>query len=307
MKKWIILAMGFLAISMPFATVRAETVWYPLPQEAFKFGTRYPEAQRLLFAFDYGHALIYERLILGKGKITDPAKLESELLIQILAILKNPPVTKPSEEDIAPAYTYSLPLIINLFDWSHDLHQFIYDVLATATDRGPAMSTRINEIFLQYQGNSTVALTNQCKTMLFMDGHYFSKAFRRTYPSLNLLIWSYHWLQIKLYEALMKPALADRDHGVADVIKQFWALVSDLPDSADFDMMPSTPKEAPTFAAAFPNIWPAFDNLHMLHDVISDMMVSDRVAPEALRSEGIRFGRMAQDPAAFKAPTCESN
>ena len=46
--------------------------------------------------------------------------------------------------------------------------------------------------------------------MLFMDGHYFSKAFRRTYPSFNLLIWSYHWFQIRLYEALLSEAAENR-------------------------------------------------------------------------------------------------
>jgi len=36
-------------------------VWYPLPGEAYAFSRKYPEAQRLLFAFDYGHALVYEK------------------------------------------------------------------------------------------------------------------------------------------------------------------------------------------------------------------------------------------------------
>src|SRR5579885_3151145 len=91
-------------------SARAETVWYPLPAEAYAFGERYPEAQRLLYGFDYGHALIYEQLLLNRGAIADPAKLEQDLLTQIFAILKNPPTIKPDENDIAPNYTYRMPL-----------------------------------------------------------------------------------------------------------------------------------------------------------------------------------------------------
>jgi hypothetical protein len=283
---------------------RAEVVWSPLPPEAYQFGKKYPEAQRLLFAFDYGHALVYERLILNKGRIGDPYLFEQKILNEVMAILKNPPTIKVDEAEIAPTYVYKFPLIVNVFDWSHLLHQFVLDVLATAPDRGQPMIDRVNALFRQYKANAPVAITDECKTMLFMDGHYFSKAFRRTFPSFNLLIWSYHWFQIKLYEALMKPTQAMRDAAVAKTVADFWMLISDLPDSAEFDMMPMSAEEAPTFAKAFPSIPAAFDNNHMLHDIVSDLLVSDQVAANAMRPEGIRFGRMAMDPAAFRATVC---
>ncbi len=284
--------------------VKAEVVWNPLPAEAYKFGKMYPEAQGLLYAFDYGHALVYEMLIQNRGQIVDPETFEMELMKQIMPILKNPPQVKVDESDIAPTYTYTFPLVLNLFDWSHMLHQFVLDVLATSEDRGDGMVARINELYAFYYANKPVAITDICKTMLFMDGHYFSKAFRKTFPSFNLLIWSYHWFQIKLYEALLKPTKAQRDAAVKKTVADFWELISDLPDSAEFDMMPETAKEAPTLAKLFPRIPAAFDNNHMLHDIISDILVSPKVENGKLRSEGIRVGRMAQDPNAFKAPSC---
>jgi hypothetical protein len=290
-------------VIFPLKTM-AEPTWNPMPPEAYKFGDFYPEAQSLLFAFDYGHALVYERLLLNRGKITDPEAFEKKILAEVLSILKNPPTVKSDEGDIAPTYVNTFPLVVNLFDWSHMLHQFVLDVLATSKDRGPAMVARINELFLKYNSNRAIKITDECKTMLFMDGHYFSKSFRRTYPSFNLLIWSYHWFQIKLYEALLKPSLLERDAAVKAVVAQFWSLVSDLPDSADFDMMPETAKEAPTFGKLFGTIPSAFDNNHMLHDIVSDMLTSDKVADGVLRSEALRLGRMAQDPEAFKATIC---
>ncbi len=297
-----------LAITATFSrSARAEVVWYPLPAEAYRFGEKYPEAQKLLFAFDYGHALVYERLLQNRGAITDPALFEKQLLQDIFRILKNPPNIKVDEADIAPKYVFTFPLTLSLFDWSHMLHQFVLDILATSNDRGDAMTRRVNEIFAQYQANTPVLITETCKTMMFMDGHYFSKAFRRHFPSFNLLIWSYHWFQIKLYEALMAPSEAERDRAVSKTTADFRALIADLPDSADFDMMPETAVEAPVFARRFPRLPPSFDNNHMLHDIVSDILVSDAVAASDIRTQGLLTARMAMDPNAFRAAQCPSS
>jgi hypothetical protein len=295
----IVAVLGFL----PLAS-QAEVIWYPLPPEAYKLGEVYPEAQRLLFAFDYGHALVYERLIQNRGNISDPEVFEKQLLTDIQAILKNPPSVKVDEGDIAPAYVYKFTKVVSLFDWSHMLHQFVLDILATSRDRGPRMVNRVNEIYAQYNAMHALAITDVCKTMLFMDGQYFSKSFRRTYPSFNLLIWSYHWFQIRLYEALLKPTMMERDAAVAQTIQDFRGLISDLPDSAPFDMMPETAKEAPTFAKMFPKIPAAFDNNHMLHDIVSDILVSEKVTDDKVRSEGMRMAAMVLDPNAFKSEIC---
>ena len=296
---------GLILVSLAPLQSLAGPVWTPVPTDAYAFGKRYPEAQGLLFAFDYGHALVYERLLLNKGTIADPEAFEKSLLQQILTILKNPPSVKVDEEDIAPEYVYKFPLMVTLFDWSHLLHQYIYDALATSKDRGAALTARVNVIFAHYNAKSQVAVTNTCKSMLFMDGHYFSKAFRRTYPSFNLLIWSYHWFQIRLYEALLAPTQPLRDLAVAQTVKDFWALIGNLPDSAEFDMMPATAAEAPTFAKRFPQIPPAFDNVHMLHDIVSDLLTSNKVLASAVPAEELRLGAMALDPKAFANPSCQ--
>src|SRR5688572_17341681 len=128
-----------LVVAGSMGTARAEVIWNPLPREAYQFGVKYPEAQRLLYAFDYGHALVYERLLLNRGRTADPEAFEIQILAEIMAILKNPPTIKVDESEIAPTYVYKFPLMVNLFDWSHLLHQFVLDVLATAPDRGQPM------------------------------------------------------------------------------------------------------------------------------------------------------------------------
>ena len=283
----------------------AAPTWYPLPPEAYKFGVLYPKAQQLLFAFDYGHALVYERLLQNRGQILNPKEFEKKILEDVLKILKNPPNIKVDEDDIAPLYVFTFPLMVNTFDWSHMLHQFVLDVLATSKDRGEGMNKRVDELFISYKTNKSLAITDVCKTMLFMDGQYFSKDFRRQYPSFNLLIWSYHWFQIKLYEDLMKPTQKERDIAVNKTVDDFWQLISDLPDSANFDMMPETRTEAPNFYKNFPLLSASFDNNHMLHDIVSDILTSSKVPSSAMRPAGIEFARMAMDPEAFKSNHCE--
>ncbi len=297
----------FIGISLVIfaSTTNAGPTWYPQPVEAYKFGEMYPKAQSLLFAFDYGHALVYERLIHNRGQITDPDAFEKQILSEVMEILKNPPTVKVDEDEIAPKYVFTFPLMVDVFDWSHLLHQYVLDVLATSKDRGPAMDKRIQEIFVQYKASNRIAITDVCKTMLFMDGHYFSKEFRRKFPSFNLLIWSYHWFQIKLYEALMKPSLLERDAAVEKVTADFWELISDLPDSAYFDMMPETKTEAPLFFNKFPKISASFDNNHMLHDIVSDIFTSSKVADADMRMLGITYAQMAMDPEAFKSNNCK--
>lgn len=299
-----ILRIIIFAILFSLNLIAAPT-WYPAPVEAYKFGKLYPKAQQLLFAFDYGHALVYERLLLNRGNITNPKEFEKKILDDVMQILKNPPNVKSEEDEIAPFYVFTFPLMVDTFDWSHMLHQFVLDILATSPDRAEGMKKRVNEIFLRYNSNKPLAITSVCKTMLFMDGHYFSKDFRRQYPSFNLLIWSYHWFQIKLYEALMKPTQSDRDLAVQKTMDEFWQLIGDLPDSAEFDMMPETAAEAPTFYQMFPLISASFDNNHMLHDIVSDILTSPKVQASEIRNAGIDFARMAMDPYAFKSNLCE--
>ena len=289
--------MSFL-FSILITPCLAETIWYPLPAEAFSFGKKYPVAQSMLFAFDYGHALVYERLILNKGTISDPEVFERQLMHDILKILKNPPSIKVDEADIAPSYVFTFPLIVSLFDWSHLLHQFVLDNMVSNND------IRVDNVFTKYASNKAIQLPSECKSMLFMDGHYFSKSFRKTFPSFNLLIWSYHWFQGALYEALTKPREVERDAEINKAISDFWQLISNLPDSADFDMMPSMIDVAPTFYKKFPKIAASFDNNHMLHDVVSDLITSTQVPSHKMKSEGIHFGRIAIDPDSFKAVKC---
>ncbi len=290
-----------------FNSLSFASAWTPLPPEAYKFGREFKEAQNLLFAFDYGHALLYEKLITLQGvdsippqpRQVDFAKIEDETLKQVFQILKNPPNQKVDEEDIAPQYTYYFAWLNNLFDWSHLLHQFAFDMMATYPGDYARINSRIKEIAKKYSSNTRVAIPMSCRKMDLMDGHYYSKEFRKVMPRYNQLIWAYHWFQMKLYDDMLLPTLAQQKAAVRKSLDQFWQLVSNLPTSSGFEMMPMASEVAPNFYKIYPEIAWSFDANHMAHDIINDILVSRVVPVDKKAQEGFKAAQIVLDKTKF--------
>ncbi|MGH7752587.1 MAG: hypothetical protein ACREN5_07200 [Gemmatimonadales bacterium] len=103
---------------------------------------------------------------------------------------------------------------------------------------------------------------------------------------MNGLIWAYHWLQVGLYEPLIVGRdPAERKAGVDAALARFWSMVEDPPNAFP-KVMPMTATVAPHFTKAHPRAAAIFDNLHMMHDIISDILAADTV-PEANKREVI--------------------
>ncbi|MEO8139098.1 MAG: hypothetical protein ABI742_05600, partial [Gemmatimonadota bacterium] len=89
----------------------------------------YPEAARLFNAFDYGHAILYERLYTSpKAPV---AELETRQFDYITTdLLIRPPRFAVAEEVIEPNYARLAWKAKLMFDWAHVLHRQVYDVYA---------------------------------------------------------------------------------------------------------------------------------------------------------------------------------
>src|SRR6185503_8510640 len=114
--------------------------------------------------------------------------------------------------------------------------------------------------------------------MELMEGQSYSLAFRKKFPKYNGLIWSYHWLQMTLYDALLAANTpAGKKENVALVTQRFWEMLRGG-QSALPSMMPMSPAIATRFTAEYPEAAVIFDNLHSLHDVVSDILANPQVA-----------------------------
>jgi hypothetical protein len=258
------------------------------------FRTRHGDVDRLFNAFDFGHGILYETLLTRPDA---PVALLEEEIFRRLAeeILPAGPRMPMPEASFMPRYVQLAPRAHEMFEWAHVLHRQAYDVLAdpslSEAERDLAMAD-----LLEHYVSSDLAFPVEPKGMAIMDEQYFSKAFREKYPRMNGLIWAYHWLQVAVYEPLLvydEPAA--RRAGVQAAVTRFWQMLEDPPEALPSEM-PMTPAIAPAFTERYPEFAVIFDNLHMMHDVVSDILVSEAVAREELGAELYRQVLLFLDP-----------
>jgi hypothetical protein len=276
-------------VSSPLAAQDRRDDWFYLPGSFnWQFLATYPSAARLFNAFDYGHAVLYERLYTGRGR-AEP-ELEREYRFLTTDLLVKPPRFAVAEEAVAPAYAKVAWRAKQMFDWAHLLHRQIYDVYAD--DRIPAArkDSLVERLTDYYLSRKDYAFAPVPKSMDLMDGQYFSRSFRRAYPRFNGLIWAYHWLQVGLYEPLLTGRTpAERKAGVDAAVARFWTMLEDPPSRMPA-IMPMTPAIAPRFTERHPRAAAIFDNLHMMHDIISDILTSDSIPHD--RKRAVIYGQL---------------
>ena len=246
------------------------------------FRKNYPAADRLFNAFDYGHAILYERLYTSPHD--PPSVLEEQEYDDITQkLLVKPPRLPLEEAAIEVQYAKLAPEAKQMFDWAHVLHRQVYDVLADERVPLPQKDARIARILAYYKTRPDLAFSSIPKTMDLMEEEYYSREFRNRFPKFNGLIWAYHWLQVGLYEPLVKAESEQaRRAGVQATTRRFFQMLENAPQHMP-RVMPMTAAVAPAFTARYPEIAIIFDNLHGMHDVISDVLASPKVPRDSKR------------------------
>ena len=262
------------------------------------FRNNYHAADRLFNAFDYGHAILYERLYTRPGD--PPATLEEKEYDFITRkLLVDPPRVPLEEAAIEVAYAKLAPEAKAMFDWAHVLHRQIYDVWADERVPLAEKDARVAKLLTYYKTRPDLAFSSVPKNMELMEGQYYSRSFRERYPKFNGLIWAYHWLQVGLYEPLIVGRTADdRQTGVLAAVARFRQMLENAPEHMP-RLMPMTAAIAPTFSARYPEAAVIFDNLHAMHDVISDILASSKVPREKKRQEILMAAGRYRDATSF--------
>ncbi len=274
-------------VSAPLAAQdrRDEALYYP-GSFNWTFLREHPAGGRLFNAFDYGHAILYERLVTLDSTAASRT-LAKDYRFLVDDLLVHPPRFGVSEEAVAPTYAKLAWPAMAMFDRAHILHRQLYDVYADRSMTRPAQHALVEELTDRYLADSAMAFTGVLKSMALMDGQPFSQRFKREHPDFNGLIWAYHWLQVGLYEPLMVASdAAEAEAGVARVIDGFWAMVR-TPGGYPATM-PMTVQVSPTFAREHPRATAIFDNLHSMHDIISDVLAHPTWSRGEQRAEILR-------------------
>ena len=264
----------------------------------WQFRDRYVGADRLFNAFDFGHAILYETLW------TKPQTAKTELEVRWYnrltdEILVRPPRVPLEEGAIEVAYVKLVPEAKAMFEWAHILHRQLYDVLADERLTDAEKDRAAARLLAYYKTRADLAFSSKPKSMVLMQEQPYSLAFRKEFPKFNGLIWAYHWLQIGLYEPLLVNATSEtRQSGVRATVARFWQMLDTVPQNMPH-VMPMTAAVAPRFAARFPEAAIIFDNLHSMHDVVSDILANPSVPRNRKRAEILSAARRYRDDTSF--------
>lgn len=225
-----------------------------------------------LNALAVGHALAYEDLVTGKAK-----DLETKTFNRINWVLKNQPRFMPDEANVSPTFGRKYGVLEQVFDWTHILHAQTIDVLASTKLTDAEKDAEIERLYRFYVESVPYAVTSLPMNMGYLDSQPYSKAFRQKHPKVNGLFWGYHWLQSTMYDALYGKTLPEQRNTYAKTGKRYHEVEL---YRTDRPFMPMFAEVSPKFAMKYPHISNTLDNLHMLHDMVNDILASDWITEE---------------------------
>jgi hypothetical protein len=157
------------------------------------------------------------------------------------------------------------------------------DVLASTKLTQEEKDKEIEALWKFYFESVPYAVTPLPMNMAYLDGQPYSGAFRTKYPKVNGLFWGYHWLQGDMYDMMYRKTLPQQK-AIYDVVGDRYHSVELY--RTDRIFMPMFAETSPRFSEKYPYIANAFDNLHMLHDMVNDILASDWI-PEDKKEEQI--------------------
>ena len=232
---------------------------------------------------DLGHSNLYENLLLTGG--TDMPAIEDRARKETLAFIASKPTLNPNEEAIAPNYMKLAWRAQNTFDEAHALHRATYGIVVSDE---PDKDRAIRNVLAYYQ-ESAYAITANRLDHHRLDAFPYSQSFRERFPLFNATIWAYHYLQVAVYDPLQAAHDLDAKKQAVRPILSTYRRYLDQPP-VEWTFMPLTAELSPAFATRYPEIANIFDNLHMLHDNISDILTSERLPTwEGKRAEIYRI------------------
>ena len=296
--------LGALALLATFAPpvhaqwVRESEQFYLQAKHNWVFRDKYQSADRLFNAFDYGHAILYEKLWTEPDAPVSNLEME-EFDFLTKRLLVSPPRLPLEEAAIEVEYVKLAPEAKLMFEWAHILHRQLYDVLADERLSEAQKDAEVARVIAYYKTRPDLAFSSRPKTMELMQEQPYSLAFRQRYPKFNGLIWAYHWLQVGLYEPLLVGKSAEeRQSLVRATVARFFQMI-DRPVEGMPHQMPMTAAVAPRFAERYQEAAIIFDNLHSMHDVISDILANPAVPRTRKRAEILRAARLYRDDTSY--------
>ncbi|MGH7961229.1 MAG: hypothetical protein ACRERD_05310 [Candidatus Binatia bacterium] len=243
--------------------VQRDHRWPPRGPWLWAVSQELPQLYREFNGIDFGHAHLAETLLYTQ----DQQQVEQARLEVLDFIFSSPPVP-PDEEQIAPTFTRMVWEVQRTFNWTHTFHRSLYDLFASdeVQDKMGAYRTLLAN-YLEKPGAITAhRLDHHGKLWSFPE----SKTFRDRFGTFNTQIWAYHWLQAGAYDVQLLGSAAKQRELFPRIIAHYHGYLKQ--PQIEWQFMPMFAEVAPTFTQRFPEAAHIFDNLHMLHDNVDDVL-----------------------------------
>lgn len=222
-----------------------------------------PTLYQELNGIDFGHAHLAETLLLSR----DPGRVE-EARLEVLEFISSLPAVPPDEEHVAPVFHRLAWEAQRAFDRAHALHRSLYDLFAS--DRVPDKEAAYRRILGKYLESRDAITPHRLDHHGKLWGFPESKSFRDRFPDFNSQIWVYHWLQAVVYDVQLLGGAVKQRELILPILERYHEYLRQPPLGWTF--MPLMPEGGPEFSRRFPEAAAIFDNLHMLHDNMDDIL-----------------------------------
>jgi len=256
---------GLLAHAAPAAGqwVRRDHRWPPRGPWNWAVPRELPQLFREFNGIDFGHAHLAETLL----RTQDPDRVEKARR-EVLDFIFSSPAVPPDEEQIAPTLVRLVWEAQRAFTWAHTFHRSLYDLFAS--DRVQDKERVYRQLLANYldkpEAITSHRLDHHGKLWSFPE----SKSFRDKFRKFNTQIWAYHWLQAATYDVQLMGNVDRQRELLPKLITYYHGYLREPP--VEWEFMPMMPEGAPEFSARFSDAAAIFDNLHMLHDNIDDVL-----------------------------------
>lgn len=270
------LATGLIAVMARPPASRAQWTtrdhrWPPRGPWNWALPRELPQLSREFNGIDFGHAHLAETLL----RTQDPERVERARR-EILDVIFSSPAVPPDEEQVAPTFVRLAWEVQRTFNWAHILHRSLYDLLASDVPDKAGVARGLLAGYLDKPEAITAhQLDHHGRLWSFPE----SKAFRDRFRAFNTQIWAYHWLQAAVYDVQLLGDAARQRALMPRIIAHYHAYLRRPP--VEWEAMPMMAEGAPAFSERFPEAAAIFDNLHMLHDNVDDVLCRPDLYPTA--------------------------
>ena len=244
------------------------------------FQRQHPYLASLIRATEVSNELTHDRVVAarGGGEQLD-GQLQAQLVQDVLLAAESPRLA-PSGEFAALAP----PRVQAMLQRGQLLQRLIYDTYADPAVSNP--KAEVEAAVDAYLADAELAFPAEPKGMEIMDGQTYSKAFREGYARLNGLMWAGHWLQLAAFEPLLlyRVAPEKQQAAVLAIAARYWSMFEAPPERFPV-AMPMAPAIAPSLVRLHPRAAAIIDNMNMMHDVLSDLLVNASVTDKTAALE----------------------